>query len=140
MNRVLFSSASDHWATPTHVRTALDKEFDLDFDPCPLQSIDDGLQIVWQGRVFCNPPYSKITKFIRIGLYYLAAGKIELLVFLLPTRTDTAWFHDYCMKAREIRFLRERLKFGNAKHNAPFPSMIVVFDHWEMKPLYDPSN
>jgi len=48
-------------------------------------------------------------------------------VFLLPARTDTKWFHDYCLKANEIRFIKGRLKFGDAKNSAPFPSMIVVF-------------
>jgi hypothetical protein len=44
----------------------------------------------------------------------------------LPARTDTRWFHDYCLKG-EVIFLRGRIKFGGATQNAPFPSMIVVF-------------
>ena len=42
-------------------------------------------------------------------------------------RTDTRWFHDYCLKADEIRFIKGRLKFGDAVFNAPFPSMVVIF-------------
>lgn len=57
----------------------------------------------------------------------LKNGAAEILVYLLPARTDTRWFHDFCMKANEIRFLRGRLKFGGAKNSAPFPSMIVIF-------------
>ena len=132
MNRVVFSSASDHWETPVDVRVELDKEFSLDFDPCPLNSSDDGLLLKWNGRVFCNPPYSAIPDFIRKGIWHLSEGDVQLLVFLLPARTDTRWFHDYCMKAREIRFLRGRLKFGNAEFNAPFPSMVVIFDQWKI--------
>ena len=49
------------------------------------------------------------------------------VVCLLPVRTDTSWFQDYCMKASEIRFIRGRLKFGDSKNSAPFPSCIVVF-------------
>ena len=48
------------------------------------------------------------------------------VVCLLPARTDTAWFHDYCVKGN-ITFLRGRLKFGGCRNSAPFPSMIVVF-------------
>jgi hypothetical protein len=48
------------------------------------------------------------------------------VVCLVPSRTDTAWWHRYAMKG-EIRFLRGRLKFGAAKHSAPFPSAIIVF-------------
>jgi hypothetical protein len=47
---------------------------------------------------------------------------------LIPARTDTSYFHDYIYhKAKEIRFIRGRLKFGNAKNSAPFPSMVVIF-------------
>mgnify|MGYP001597723016 FL=1 len=132
LSRVVFSSNSDHWATPTAVYDALDAEFEFTFDPCPLNSAEDGLKVDWRGRAYCNPPYSKIPQFIKKGLYHLAHGNASLLVYLLPARTDTGWFHDYCLKAAEIRFLRGRLKFGNAQFNAPFPSMVVVFREWTM--------
>lgn len=56
-----------------------------------------------------------------------AAESDATVVMLLPARTDTKWFHDYCLKYGEITFLRGRLKFGDSKNSAPFPSMIVVF-------------
>jgi len=43
MKRVLFSSASDRWATPSAVYEALNAEFRFDFDPCPLDGTTDGL-------------------------------------------------------------------------------------------------
>lgn len=49
------------------------------------------------------------------------------VVMLLPARTDTSWFHDYCYGKAEIRFVRGRLRFGGCVYNAPFPSMVVVF-------------
>ena len=133
LNRVVFSSASDHWSTPDSVRLPLVAEFGLNFDPCTLNSGEDGTKIKWEGRVFCNPPYSKIAEFMRKGLWHLSTGDCSVLVFLIPARTDTAWFHDYCLKAAEIRFVRGRLKFGGAKNSAPFPSMIVVFDKWQIQ-------
>ena len=48
------------------------------------------------------------------------------VVCLVPSRTDTAWWHNYAMKGQVI-FLRGRLKFGDAKNSAPFPSAIVIF-------------
>ena len=54
-------------------------------------------------------------------------SKAAVVVMLLPARTDTAWYHDYCTKGR-ITFVRGRLKFGGVKNSAPFPSMIVEFD------------
>ena len=130
LSRVVFSSSSDHWATPERTYAELDGEFGFTFDPCPLNSEANGLTAHWAGRVYCNPPYSKIPEFIKKGLYHLAIRDAQVLVYLLPARTDTGWFHDYCLKAAEIRFLRGRLKFGNAQFNAPFPSMVVVFREW----------
>ena len=127
MRRVLFSSASDRWATPCAVYDALHAEFGFTFDPCPLDGSTDGTSPMfseWQGkRVFCNPPYGP-----ELRGFLERAGEAELAVFLIPARTDTRWFHEIVMpKAREIRFLRGRLKFGDAKNSAPFPSMVVVF-------------
>lgn len=124
MNRVVFSSQSINWATPVGVYKDLDDEFFFDLDPCPLGSKEDGLAMSWSNRrVYCNPPYGRtITKWLD------KAAEAKLAVFLLPAKTDTRWFHDYCLRcAKEIRFVRGRLRFGDAKHNAPFPSMIVIF-------------
>lgn len=46
---------------------------------------------------------------------------------LIPARTDTKYFHDYILHRAEVRFVRGRLKFGQAAAGAPFPSMVVVF-------------
>ena len=48
------------------------------------------------------------------------------MVCLVPARTDTARWFDYCAKG-EIRFIRGRLKFGGSKNAAPFPSAMIVF-------------
>ena len=46
---------------------------------------------------------------------------------LIPARTDTKYWHKYCMEAHEIYFVKGRLKFGDADNSAPFPSAVVVF-------------
>jgi site-specific DNA-methyltransferase (adenine-specific) len=75
---------------------------------------------------YCNPPYGR-----QIGAWikkaYDESKKGKTVVMLLPCRTDTRWWHEYVMKAKEIRFIKGRLKFGGAKTNAPFPSCVVVF-------------
>lgn len=82
----------------------------------------------WGGyRVWCNPPYGR---YIREWVAKAAAAGdegAEVVVMLLPARTDTKWFHDYIYHKAEIRFIRGRLKFGGSKNSAPFPSMIVIF-------------
>ena len=125
MNRVLFSSASPHHATPRGLYADLDREFGFTFDPCPLGDTSGGLICeAWQGkRVFCNPPYGP-----EISSWLKRAPEAAIAVYLLPARTDTKWFHDICLpKAKEIRFIRGRLKFGDAVNPAPFPSMVVIF-------------
>lgn len=77
---------------------------------------------------FCNPPYGRdIYAWVR--KCYMEAQKINtIVVMLIPARTDTRYFHEFIYhKAREIRFIKGRLKFGGQKNSAPFPSMVVVF-------------
>lgn len=83
--------------------------------------------------MFCNPPYGRqIGDWVQKG-YEESQKPGTLVVMLIPSRTDTSYFHDYILhgKADEIRFLRGRLKFtdedGNAKDAAPFPSAVVVW-------------
>ena len=124
-----FLSLSVEWPTPKAVYDQLNTEFAFDFDPCPLGGTQDGRSTLfteWRGkRVFCNPPYGpEIAKFLA------RAHEAEIAVYLIPARTDTRWFHDLVLpEAKEIRFVRGRLKFGEAQNSAPFPSMIVIFDN-----------
>ena len=121
----MFSSNSSHWETPEDTYRDLDNEFHFTMDPCPLQADFDGLDIPWIGSVFVNPPYGRhISEWIHKGYESAQAGAI--VVMLLPSRTDTRWWHEYVMKG-EIRFIKGRLKFGGATTNAPFPSAIVIF-------------
>jgi hypothetical protein len=127
MKRVVFKSESVEWPTPKAVYEQLNQEFGFDFDPCPINGTQDGLARLltpWHGkRVFCNPPYGP-----QIREWLERAEEAELAVYLIPARTDTRWFHDIVLpKAREIRFIRGRLKFGDAQNSAPFPSMLVIF-------------
>jgi hypothetical protein len=126
MRRVLFSSATDEWNTPKSFYQALDAEFNFDFDPCPERSKFDGLSIEWKNCNFINPPYSNISNWIKKAYEESLKGKV--CVMLIPSRTDTRYWHNYIMKAKEIRFIKGRLRFGDAKENAPFPSCIVIFN------------
>lgn len=140
MNKeVMFSSATDNWATPQDFFDELNAEFHFDLDVCADEishkcdkyytKEQDGLKMPWKGIVWCNPPYGReIGKWVRKALFASVGG--ATVVMLIPARTDTKWFHDYIYKRDnvEIRFVRGRLKFGNSKNSAPFPSMVVVFN------------
>lgn len=137
-SKALFSSRTDEWSTPQNVFEELNKEFHFNLDPCATKDnakcckfftkAQDGLKQNWQGHnVFCNPPYGReIKEWVRKA-YEESLKPNTAVVMLIPARTDTSYFHDYIYGKAEIRFIRGRLKFGNAKNSAPFPSMIVVY-------------
>jgi len=121
-----FSSLTDEWKTPESIYKQLDDEFHFDFDPCPLGG-KDGLEVSWGKSNFVNPPYSQLKAWCKKA--YKESLKGKTVVMLIPSRTDTIAWHEYCMKAQEIRFIKGRLKFGDSKNSAPFPSAIVIFQH-----------
>lgn len=125
MNRIVFSSASDEWATPQETFRALNDEFHFVDDPCPFGGGINGLMREWRSPCFVNPPYSEIGPWMEKAMLESTAGKC--VVLLVPSRTDTRWWHSYAMKAKEIRFIKGRLRFNGAKNGAPFPSAIVIF-------------
>lgn len=125
--KTMASHKTWEWPTPKDFYEQLHAEFSFDFDPCPVGGETDARSTLfcsWQGkRVFCNPPYGpEIPKFLE------RASEAEVAVFLLPARTDTRWFHNIVLPhAREVRFIKGRLRFGDAKYQAPFPSMVCIF-------------
>jgi len=126
--KVLFSSHSPHYGTPREIYADLDAEFHFNDDPCPLYEHPqrEGLEREWGTSTFINPPYGRqLGKWMRKAYAESKRGKV--IVCLIPSRTDTAWWHDYVMKSDDIRFIRGRLRFNGAKAAAPFPSAIVVF-------------
>lgn len=124
--KVHFSSQRLDWKTPKAVFQILDAEFRFTCDPCPADYTVNGLEMDWGKVNYVNPPYGReLFKWIKKGYDEHLKGRI--VVFLIPSRTDTKWWHDYCMKANEIRFIKGRLKFDDQKNLAPFPSAIVIF-------------
>lgn len=131
---VMFSSKTDLWATPQDLFDKYDAIYHFETDVCALPKNAkckrfftpemDGLKQEWTGVCWCNPPYGR-----QIGKWVEKACKsFATVVMLLPARTDTKWFHDYCLPYGKIEFLRGRLKFGGCDNSAPFPSMIVIFE------------
>ena len=134
----MFSSKDDKWSTPQDFFDELNAEFGFTLDPCADEfnhkcnkyytEEDDGLLQDWEGeRVFCNPPYGKAIKDWVRKAYIEGCKPNTTVVMLIPARTDTIYFHKYIYHKAEIRFLKGRLKFGNSKNSAPFPSMVVVY-------------
>lgn len=148
---VHFSSATPEWGTPQGLFDALNGEFGFTVDVCATKELakckrffspeQDGLAQTWTGVCWMNPPYgSEIAAWIEKAAD--AADRGATVVCLVPARVDTAWWWDYVSFA-EVRFLRGRLKFGNAETSAPFPSAVVVFGrptrtvYWQPQEVLD---
>jgi phage N-6-adenine-methyltransferase len=130
---------SDEWETPLALFDQLHREFGFTLDAaadhlnakCALyfSAMDDGLSQDWGSHVvWLNPPYGReIGKWVRKA--WLASLHGATVVCLVPSRTDTAWWHDYAMRG-DVRFLRGRVNFvgrDRKGHNSPFPSALLVF-------------
>lgn len=139
--KVVFSSAKDEWATSQDFYDGLNSRYNFTLDPCAdstnskcstfFTEAQDGLSQDWGGHtVFCNPPYSKAKEWVKKG--YEESKKLNTtVVMLVAARTDTKFFHDYCLKADKVFFIKSRLKFGGSTNSAPFPSIVVVFNRWK---------
>ena len=137
---LMFSSEDETWSTPQDFFNSLNNEFKFTLDPCCSVETakcskfytekEDGLIQDRQGEtVFCNPPYGKKIKDWVKKCYFESKKPLTTVVMLIPARTDTSYFHDFIYNKSEIRFIRGRLKFGDSKNGAPFPSMVVIFAH-----------
>ncbi len=145
--QVLTSTGNDEWATPPELFNRLDSMFHFTLDACCTKETakckkfytkdDNTLIQSWKNEiVFMNPPYSRnhMKHFIRKA-YEESEYNNALVVALIPSRTDTKYYHNYCKKAKQIIFLKGRVKFllnGKTQDAAPFPSMLVI---WQKEPL-----
>ena len=128
MNKVLFSKKSDNWATPNVMYEFYEKN--NYFDPCPLNSSFDGLEIEWKNKNFVNPPYSKIKQFVDKAIMEHKNGNEVIL--LIPARTDTKYFRKLVDYGCNIDFITGRLHF-NESDSAPFPSCLIYLTNEQTK-------
>jgi len=141
INKALHSSKDTNWCTPQKFFDELNEEFHFTLDVAANEKSakcekyyspeDDGLSAPWLGVVFCSPPYGR-----EIGKWVKKAHDEwqehnTTVVMLIPSRTDTKYFHEYILGKAEIRFIKGRLKFtdedGVEADAAPFPSMVAIF-------------
>jgi phage N-6-adenine-methyltransferase len=143
---LMFSKASDEWSTPQEFFDGLHREFHFDVDAAA--SAENAKCSVWYGdkvdalalenwatvpsSVWLNPPYSRVREFVAKAAEQAERG--HSVVCLVPSRTDTRWWHEHIWSADhlpypnvEIRFVKGRLKFGDSNNSAPFPSVVIIF-------------
>jgi phage N-6-adenine-methyltransferase len=142
---LMFSKASDEWSTPQAFFDVLNAEFAFDVDAAATRENTkceefhsrqtDALLWPWTfGTYWLNPPYSRCSAFIAKAAKEARTNGCTV-VCLVPSRTDTRWWHEHVWDREkhqprpgvEVRFIKGRLKFGDGKNSAPFPSVVVVF-------------
>lgn len=147
INESWYSSNTDQWATPQDFFDAVNAEFGFSLDVCAMpcsskccrffDPTDDGLSQQWnQHRCWMNPPYGRtIGDWMQKAAEEAALG--ALVVCLVPARVDTKWWHGWVMGyADEVRLVKGRLKFGDAKNAAPFPSALVIYQPHTSKNMF----
>jgi phage N-6-adenine-methyltransferase len=149
-HKAAFSSRNHDWRTPRALFDALDAEFTFTLDAAAsadnalcdeyITEAQDALSQPWTGVAWCNPPYGDgIGKWVAKGLAE-SRSTAEVVVMLVPARTETAWWHESAMRADEIRLIRGRVSFGGGSqenpesHNAPFPSCLLIFRRHPQNP------
>lgn len=139
---VHYSSRKQAWETPQPFFQRLGDEFRFDIDVCAtvnntkvpkfLLIIDNPLQQTWRGTVWMNPPYGRvIAKWVQKAIEESRHG--VTVVCLLPARTDTRWWHDYVMKAAEVRLIKGRLRFGNSLKLGTIPVRTRYLPSYELR-------
>lgn len=144
--KVHFLSDRQDWETPQAFFDVLNAEFRFTLDAAatkenakcedfisPEQNALDEWSS-WCGRTFLNPPYGRGLSAWMEKAYRESRRGSNLVVALIPARTDTKWWHEWVMKAAEVRFVRGRLHFVGAKNGAPFPSAVVIWHPWSEGP------
>lgn len=138
INNGMFTSKTDEWETPQAFFNEWDRQFHFTLDACANEKNhkcdkyytkeDNGLVKDWGGEiVWCNPPYGKnISEWVK-KCHIELQKKGTVIVALLPARTDTKWFHEYVYYEALTYFVKGRLKFGDSKNSAPFPSMVCIW-------------
>jgi DNA N-6-adenine-methyltransferase (Dam) len=104
-----------HWSTPSRRGTS--------------EGTKNGLEAAWSLGTWCNPPYGRgITEqWCRKAALEVKSGRCPMAALLLPSRTDTDWYHRWVVPYATVYQLMGRIKFIGAKDSAPFPSIIAVY-------------
>lgn len=124
------------WSTPQPIFDKLNAEFCFDMDVCAdpenakcrmFYTRGKGLDADWGGVCFLNPPYGReISKWMRRAFHAANTGQATV-VCLIPNRSNAPWWHDYVMKATEIRFVRKKVAFAGGTGVPFWGSVIAVF-------------
>lgn len=129
---------TDDWWTPLDL---INKIGHFDLDPCGNKKHrtadiiyeERGLETSWFGRVWLNPPYSEVDKWIDKLISHKNG------VSLVFARTDTKWCQKAMSEADAVFFIAGRIKFLKSgvipKYTSGAPSMLLQFGEGDFTKL-----
>jgi hypothetical protein len=139
------NSGDNEWYTPPEfIEAARLVMGSIDLDPASSEvanrtvgakriytAADDGLKLVWEGRVWMNPPYEKglIDRFAEKLRDEVTAGFVTQAVVLVNNATDTRWFATLCEVATMLCFPTGRIRFykPDGERGAPLQGQAVIY-------------
>lgn len=150
---VIHSSSSDEYSTPSWVFDPLNRLYRFTLDPCASKENakcekfytreDDGLSKSWAGyRVFMNPPYSEVGKWVAKALQEVWEP-YTFIVGVVASRTDAGWYQEiwrhFVEQGTDLRCdilpIKGRVQFGGGKSSAPFPTTLFSLGVGRWEPL-----
>ena len=137
-NNTRFTSHTEEWSTPDSIFLPLQDEFNFTVDlaasaanhktPTFFSKEDSSLAQTWSGVGWLNPPFGNdLKKWVKKSYETSLTG--ATVVTLLPVRSNTSYWQEYCFQAEEIRYILGYPRFGNAVQGIKVPIAIVVFRH-----------
>lgn len=145
-----YHDSNNRFTHPVVVSAVEDSFRPIDFDPCwheasavrPVAYLDirkgqDGLRDPWQGPLaFVNPPWSAAKKFLERSYDQWKKGNVKTVICLIPSNTDTAFFHTILKAEADVYFVKGRMRFFK-EDGSPYTSaqavMIVIFGATEQE-------
>jgi ParB family chromosome partitioning protein len=88
---------------------------------------DDALKHDWNGRVFLNPPFSQVSKFLKKLLAEVESGRVTEAIVLTKNDTRTKWYKQLRKNAQALCLAEGYHRFGDADNSATFGVLLTYF-------------